>query len=144
MTIQYLSESGDKQPLAARKREPIFRVRSFTHPGLGQIGLDFRLQGKEKIDRRVPMSKTRWQQWRTNYETYRPPDFLFQGSQGGPDSQSPARKIINDAVSTVEIKRHITSPILSHSDATHLTESGVGLRYVQELPGHNDPKTTMI
>lgn len=38
----------------------------------------------------------------------------------------------------------INSQMLGHSCATHLLEAGTNLRYIQELPGHNNPKTTQI
>ena len=47
-------------------------------------------------------------------------------------------------VKEVRIKKWVHPQTLRHSYATHLLESGVSLRLIQEYLGHSSPKTTCI
>lgn len=49
-----------------------------------------------------------------------------------------------DAVKAAGIAKKVNCHTLRHSAATHWLNSGVDIRTVQELLGHNDVKTTMI
>jgi len=99
---------------------------------------------KGRKDRYVPLSENILQLLRTYYKIYRPTDFLFEGKYGGAYSQSSCRSILRQAKSKTNIKKRVTLHTLRHSYATHLLESGTDIRYIQEILGHNSPKTTMI
>ncbi len=72
-------------------------------------------------------------------------EWLFPGQKKGAHiSTRTAQQIFLDAIKTLNIKKDVSIHSLRHSFATHLLESGVDLRYIQELLGHKSSKTTEI
>ncbi|MDP3352918.1 MAG: site-specific integrase [Flavobacteriaceae bacterium] len=99
---------------------------------------------KGKKDRYVPLSVKILALIRTYFMAYKPKIYLFEGAKGGEYDPSSARAIFHKAVAAAGIHKNVTLHTLRHSYATHLLESGTDIRLIQELLGHNDPKTTMI
>lgn len=102
------------------------------------------VQAKGKKDRYVTYSDKLKFLLRKYYDVWKPKEFLFEGQYGGPYSERSAAQVLQHAVKKCRIKKRVTLHTLRHSFATHLLESGTDIRYIQELLGHNSPKTTMI
>lgn len=71
-------------------------------------------------------------------------DYVFASERGGKLTERTAQKVFEAALKKAVIKKEATFHSLRHSFATHLLENGVDVRYVQELLGHANIRTTQI
>ncbi|MCX8167218.1 MAG: site-specific integrase [Candidatus Micrarchaeota archaeon] len=100
---------------------------------------------KGRKDRYTILSKTALDVLRYYWKEYEPQKWLFEGVKPEKHiSVRTAQKIFEYTCKKVGIKKDITIHTLRHSFATHLLESGIDLRYIQELLGHKNSKTTEI
>ena len=70
--------------------------------------------------------------------------FLLINGRGEPASTQFIRKLIKELVDEMKIQRRITPHMFRHSAACELLESGVDIRFVQRLLGHQSISTTEI
>lgn len=99
--------------------------------------------GKGNKDRYTIIGDAALEALRDYWRVYRPNDWLFPGTR--PDvhiSPRTIQTVFKRARDAVGIHKDATVHTLRHSFATHLLEDGVDLRYIQELLGHEDIRTT--
>lgn len=115
---------------------------------IADIDLDRRFMhikyAKGAKDRYVPLPQQMVNLLKKYLYAYKPSHFVFEGQKGGHYTDVSARQVIKRSLLRAGIKKNITLHTLRHSHATHLLENGTDLRFIQELLGHNSPKTTMI
>jgi site-specific recombinase XerD len=110
-------------------------------------------RGKGAKDRYVPLPDATLILLRTFWKTHRNPTWIFpapgRGGIGMPTASEPmARSSIQIAFGHARddagIHKRASVRSLRHAYATHLVESGVNLRLIQEYLGHSSPATTAI
>ncbi len=103
------------------------------------------VDGKGKKDRYVGLSPVLLDVLRS-YITgsiLRPQTYLFEGEIAGEAySARSAQKIFQRAKEKAGIKKEVSFHSLRHSFATHLLEKGIDIRYIKDILGHFDIKTT--
>ena len=102
-------------------------------------------QGKGQKDRTTILSEKLIPTLKKQMALKRSTDYLFTGALGrGHLAAMSAEKIVKRAAQAAGICKHVTCHALRHSFATHLLESGISIRYIQELLGHARLETTQI
>ncbi|MDA8222880.1 tyrosine-type recombinase/integrase [Desulfosporosinus sp.] len=102
-------------------------------------------QGKGRKDRYSILSKNALDTLRTYAKEYHPSEWLFPGDRLGSHlTERTAQKVFESAYKRAGIKKDVSIHSLRHAFATHLLESGTDLRYIQELLGHKNSKTTEV
>lgn len=105
--------------------------------------------GKGRKDRFVILPNMTLRVLERLWRQHRHPRWLFPGKAGG---TGPAEKTLHRgsvqkafaaACRDAAIHKHVSIHSLRHSYATHLIETGLNLRSLQQLLGHADPKTTV-
>ncbi|MBE0516025.1 MAG: tyrosine-type recombinase/integrase [Methanophagales archaeon] len=100
---------------------------------------------KGRKDRYTMLSDVALEALREYQEKYKPEKWLFIGMEPGMHvSTRTVQAIFEQACGKAGISKGVSVHSLRHSFATHLLESGVDLRYIQELLGHKSSKTTEI
>ncbi len=102
-------------------------------------------QGKGRKDRYTLLSEKALALLKIYYQAYKPKDWLFEGAkQDEHITERSVQHVFERALKKAGINKKATVHTLRHCFATHLLESGVDIRYIQELLGHASSKTTEI
>ena len=103
--------------------------------------------GKERI---VPLGSSAVKKLREYVKKARPEllkrqnDSLFLTYRGGACTRQGFWKLLKGYAAQAGLSSKISPHILRHSFATHLLEAGADIKYIQQLLGHKDIRTTQM
>lgn len=110
--------------------------------------------GKGAMDRMVPLPNITLNALREYYKTHRNPKWIFPalGRNGGKDAQfaethvsdSGVQGVLRSTLKRLEFKKHVHPHVFRHAYATHLLESNIPIRHVQQILGHKTLQSTMV
>jgi site-specific recombinase XerD len=101
--------------------------------------------GKGKKDRMVMLPLSIFNLLEHYKALYPSNDYIFEGQIAGmPYSTGSVKKVMGRALEKSGLSKKGSVHNLRHSFATHLLDAGTDIRYVQQLLGHKDIRTTMI
>ncbi len=102
-------------------------------------------QGKGKKDRYSIISSSALPLLEKYIHEYVPSKWLFAGQEWKDHiSIRSIQTVFNKSLKKSGVNKKGSVHTLRHSFATHLLEDGIDIRYIQELPGHKNLKTTEI
>jgi site-specific recombinase XerD len=156
--------TGEVRAVLSAVRHPARRMALVTIYALGlRLGEGLRLQssdvdserltvwvrdGKGARDRGVPLPRPLLSRLRTYWKTQRPSSassYLFVPPEGtAPLHETTLQKTFTAARQGAGLQKHASIHTLRHSYATHLLESGVSLRTIQQVLGHKSMRTTEL
>ena len=101
---------------------------------------------KGKRDRQVPIPKNTLEVLRSHWKNTKiKSEYLFPGLRGSITVSTEAvQYAFREALKQSGIIKKATVHTLRHSYATHLLDSGINLKMIQQLLGHKSIKTTLI
>lgn len=101
-------------------------------------------QGKGKKDRLTVLSGKIKPELNKIIIAKKPSELVFESERGGKLAERTTQKIFENSLKRAGIKKDASFHSLRHSFATHLLENGIDVRYLQELLGHQNIRTTQI
>src|SRR6056297_651076 len=122
------------------------RISEIQNLKVGDIDLKelfIHLKGaKGKKDRITILAEKLKDEIRSLVSNKKANDYVFDSNRGGKLTARSFQSVFRKSLKKAGIKKPATFHSLRHSFATHLLENGTDVRYVQELLGHNNIRTT--
>ena len=159
---QVMAQPDIEEPIGLRDRAILevlyatgLRRLEMIHLKLFDLSLDRGLvlvrQGKGKKDRYVPIGE-RAAAWLQKYIAEARPQFaiepddftVFLTADGEPFSRDHLTWAVRDRIAAAKLGKAGACHLLRHCMATHMHENGADIRFIQQILGHEDIKTTQI